>query len=183
MKPFPYYWSSFEHFHHLIWRTESKYFGGGRKIYYCRIFSVLGSFSPFWAKGAKKKILPRSSSWSDKKATIWGCLKHKIMVFVALKGGKTIYQKRNYSASADCIIRFLSNLIKFAWKKYVKNAVLKRATITRKVLLFCVWEQSLQNSLFIICGGKHCKMNSNVLFFSCMWKIQPQFSKLEYCII
>ena len=175
---------------------RSKIFWGRRKIYYCRNFSILGSISPFWAKRAKKKILPRSSSWSDKKATIWGCLKHKIMVFVALKGGKTIYQKRNYSASADCIIRFLSNLIKLAWKKYIKNGVLKRATITKKVLFFCAWETTTLNTrgfhssllyslckIIYYCGGKHCKINSNVLLFSCMWTIQPQFSKLEYCII
>ena len=41
-----------------------------------------------------------------------------------------------FFTSAECIIRFLSNLIKLAWKKYVKNGVLKRATITRKVLFF-----------------------------------------------
>ena len=42
------------------------------------------------------------------------------------------------------------------------------------------FKQSLQNSKFIICGGKHCKTNSNVLLFSSVWKIEPQFSKTEW---
>ena len=33
--------------------------------------------------------------------------------------------------SADCIIRFLSNLIKLAWKKQIEHDVIKRARIAK----------------------------------------------------